>query len=74
MKAYQAIFPIGQFLISALFTICALAIAGFALYYLWVGVWPVAGASISARINALLECIALFTIASASLELGQILI
>lgn len=74
MKTYRTIFPIGQLLISLLFTVCALAITAFAVYYLWAGVWPLAAASVSARINALLECIALLTIASASLELGQILI
>jgi hypothetical protein len=74
MKTYLKLFPIGQFVISLLFVGCSLVLVLAALYYVWLGIWPAEERSITERVNAVLECIALLTIASAALELGQIII
>jgi hypothetical protein len=74
MKVYRTLFPIGQFAISLLFVACAVALVVIAGYYLWEGIWPSGDFSVNQRVNAILECIALLTIASAALELGQIII
>ncbi len=71
MQFVHKIFPVGHFVISLVFVICAVAILFFALMQLWQGVLPGADLSTNERLNAILECIALLTIAVASLELGQ---
>jgi hypothetical protein len=74
MQTYRKLFPAGQLVISVLFVCAAIAITAFALYRVWEGIRPIAGISVTERLNAILESIALLTIASAALELGQILI
>jgi preprotein translocase subunit SecG len=71
MKFIHTVFPIGHFVISLLFVFCALAIILFALLQLWQGIQPGTGLPINERLNAILESIAMLTVAVAALELGQ---
>lgn len=71
MKFIHKIFEVGHFLISLLFIVCAVVILWFTLVQLWQGILPGADVSIQDRLNAILESIALLTIAVAALELGQ---
>jgi hypothetical protein len=74
LKAYRKIFPIGHFLISVLFVACAATLIVFAIHMLSQAIWPAPGAQLYARLNAVLETIALLTISVASLELGETII
>jgi hypothetical protein len=74
MKIIHKFFPIGHFVISILFMGCALALICFAGFQLWLGIQPVSSLSLSQRLNAVLESIALLTVALAALELGQTII
>ncbi len=71
MQFVSKIFPIGHFVISLVFIVCAVAIIFFALAQLWQGIQPGTELSIQERLNAILESIALLTIAVAALELSQ---
>lgn len=71
MQFVHKIFPISHFVISMLFVICAIVILFFTVAQLWQAVQPGADLSIQERLNAILESIALLTIAVAALELGQ---
>ncbi|MDQ3831076.1 MAG: hypothetical protein M3361_17615 [Candidatus Tectomicrobia bacterium] len=74
MKIVHKIFPVGHFVISVLFIGCALALISFAGFELWQGVRPGGAFSLTQRLNAVLESIALLTVAVAALELGQTII
>lgn len=74
MRFIRMIFPIGHFVISLVFVVCAIAILFFALAQLWQGIQFGTDLSVNERLNAILESIALLTIAVAALELGQTLI
>jgi hypothetical protein len=74
VKIIRKIFPIGHFIISLLFIVCALALIGLAGVQLWQGIQPVSARSLPQRLNAILESIALLTVAVAALELGQTII
>jgi hypothetical protein len=74
MEFVRKIFPIGHFVISLVFVVCAVAILIFALWQLWQGIQFGTELSINERLNAILESIALLTVAVAALELGQTLI
>ena len=74
MQFIRKIFPAGHFVISLVFVICAIAILFFALIQLWQGIQPGTDLAINERLNAILESIALLTVAVAALELGQTLI
>ena len=74
MKIIRKIFPIGHFVISVLFIGCALALIGFAGFQLWQGIQPISTFSLPQRLNAVLDSIALLTVAVAALELGQTII
>jgi hypothetical protein len=74
MKIVRKIFPIGHFVISLLFIGCALALIGFAGFQLWQGIQPIRPVALPQRLNAVLESIALLTVAVAALELGQTII
>ena len=71
MQFIHKIFPISHFVISMMFVICAIVILFFTVAQLWQAVQPGAELSIQERLNAILESIALLTIAVAALELGQ---
>jgi putative Mn2+ efflux pump MntP len=74
MKIIHKIFPLGHFVISLLFIGCGFALIGFAGWQLWQGIQPASSLSLTQRLNAVLESIALLTVAVAALELGQTII
>ena len=65
------IFPVGHFVISLVFIACALALVGFAGAQLWEGIQPGGDLSAHHRLQAVLQSIAVLTVAVAALELGQ---
>ncbi len=65
------VFPIGHFVISAMFVICSISLIAFSGYELWQAMHPATGIAIQQRVNAVLETIALLTVAVAALQLGQ---
>lgn len=71
MKPFVKLFPVSHFVISVMFVICALALLGIALRDLWDALSPWNGAARAARLDLVLNSIALLTISVASLELGQ---
>lgn len=74
MKHLLKIFPLGHLAISVMFIGSAFALLAFAGYELLQAIVPTAGRDNSARVDGLLDCIALLTIAVASLELGQTIV
>jgi hypothetical protein len=73
VKAYGRIFPLGHLVISLLFVGCALALIVFAALELWSGLVPWPPWDVKVRLGAVLDGIALLTVAVASLELAQTL-
>jgi hypothetical protein len=71
MQLVHKIFPVGHFVISLVFVVCAVVIIFLAVAQLWQGVLPGTELSINERLNAILESIALLAVAVAALELGQ---
>jgi len=71
MHFMHKIFPVGHFVVSLVFIACAIAVLFFTLVQLWQGIQPGGDLSIQERLNAILESIALLTVAVAALELGQ---
>jgi hypothetical protein len=71
MKALLKLFPVGHFVIAALFILAALALIALAAAQLWTGVQLSGEAGVTERLNAVLESIAVLTVALAALELGQ---
>jgi hypothetical protein len=65
------LFPAGHFVISLLFLLSGLTLVVLAGAQLWQGVQLFGPASIQERLNAVLESIAVLTVAVAALELGQ---
>jgi hypothetical protein len=65
------LFPAGHFVISLLFVCAALALIAIAAAQLWQGIQLFEEAGVIQRLNAVLESIAVLTVALASLELGQ---
>jgi hypothetical protein len=75
MKYLRYGLRLGHLLISVLFMGCALALIGLALVQLGTGLqWPLAAVAFRARLNAVLDGIALLTVAVATLELAQTLL
>lgn len=74
LKAIHRVFPFSHFIISLMFVAGALALMVFAALELWQGIQPAGDSLASERINAILESIALLTVAVAALELGQTLL
>jgi hypothetical protein len=71
MKLLRKLFPFGHFIISLLFVVCALALIFLAAVQLWQAFQLAGGLVLNQRLNAVLESIALLTVAVAALELGQ---
>jgi hypothetical protein len=71
MNFLHRLFPAGHFIISLLFLAGALALVGVAAVQLWQGIQLLEEVPIHARLNAVLEAIAVLTVAVAALELGQ---
>lgn len=71
MNLLHRLFPAGHFVISVLFLVGALALVGVAAVQLWQGIQLFDEVPLTARLNAVLESIAVLTVAVAALELGQ---
>lgn len=71
MKIVNLLFRIGHAIVSLLFAASAVALIGFAGFQLWHGILPLDSPSFTQRLNAVLESIALLTVAVAALELSQ---
>ena len=71
MNAVQRVIVAGYWAIIILFIVCAFVLIGFAAIELWHGLAPTGAVPLTKRFDAILESIALLTIAVASLELGQ---
>jgi hypothetical protein len=71
MKLLHWLFTAGHFVISLLFLVAGATLIAFAGMQLWQGVQPFEAAALLARLNAVLESIAVLTVAVAALELGQ---
>jgi hypothetical protein len=71
VKLIHRLFPAGHFIISLLFVGAALALIALAAVQLWQGIQPYGDAGLTARLNAVLQGIAVLTVALAALELGQ---
>ena len=74
MKLIHRFFPVGHMVISLMFIVCALALICFAGFELWEGIQPFGALTPMQRLNAVLESIAVLTVAVAALELGQTII
>ena len=74
MKLLLKLFPAGHLAISLLFIASAFALLGFAGYELWQAIVPSTGQAVAARVEGVLNTIALLTIAIAALELGQTIV
>ena len=68
MKLFSKVFPLGHFIISFLFVVCALALIILALLQLWHAFQFGDDNTPMQRLNAVLETIALLTVAVAALE------
>ena len=71
MNVLLRLFPAGHFVISVLFLVAGGALIVLAGVLLWQGIAPFDVAARLARLNAVLEAIAVLTVAVAALELGQ---
>lgn len=71
MNLLHRLFPAGHFVISLLFLAGALALIGVAAVQLWQGIQLFDEAPLTERLHAVLESIAVLTVAVAALELGQ---
>src|SRR3954469_11799561 len=71
MNALRKVFPVGHFIVAVLFVQSAAALIVLAAMQLWIGVHFTGDFTPIQRLNAVLESIALLTVAVATLELGQ---
>jgi len=71
IRIIQKVFALGYWGVILLFICCALALTFLAAIELWHGINPGTQQPLRMRFNALLETIALLTVAVAALELGQ---
>ena len=71
MSFLLRLFPAGHLVISVLFLAAGAAFIVLAALQLWHGVQPFAEVSLLERLNAVLESVAVLTVAVAALELGQ---
>jgi hypothetical protein len=71
MKILRKVFPAGHFLVCVLFVLSGAALIALAAIQLWTGIHVWGAASLMERLNAVLEAIALLTVAVAALELAQ---
>jgi len=71
MSFLLRLFPAGHFVISVLFLLAGAALIALAALQLWQGIQLFESAPLLQRLNAVLESIAVLTVAVAALELGQ---
>jgi len=74
MKLFLKIFPLLHFIISLLFVACAVDLIFLATVQLWQSIPLDGAASTRGHMDAVLESIALITVAVAALELGQTIV
>ena len=74
MKYLLKLFPVGHLFISLMFIVSAFALLAFAGYEMFQAIAPVGDRGVPARVDGLLNAIALLTIAVAALELGQTIV
>ena len=70
LNAVHGVFPVAHFVVALLFAACGLALIVFAAMQLWGGIAP-GEIAMSARLDTVLESLAVMTVALAALELGQ---
>ena len=73
LKLVHALFPVAHFVIGVLFALCGVALIGLAVLQLWSGVGP-GDQTLAARLDIVLESLAVMTVALAAMELGQTII
>jgi hypothetical protein len=71
MKMLLKLFPAGHLLIAALFVAASIALIVIGAVQLWAGIQLFDEVGVVDRLNAVLESIAVLTVALAALELGQ---
>ena len=71
MSFLLRLFPVGHFVISVLFLLAGAALIALAAVQLWQGIQLFESAPLLPRLNAVLESIAVLTVAVAALERGQ---
>jgi hypothetical protein len=71
MSFLLRLFPAGHLVISVLFLLAGAALVALAAVQLWQGIQLFESAPLLQRLNAVLESIAVLTVAVAALELGQ---
>jgi hypothetical protein len=71
MKVLNALFRLSYVVVAVLFLVCGASLVGVACIELWHGLNPTSELARPERFDSILECVALLTIAVASLELGQ---
>jgi hypothetical protein len=71
MSFLLRLFPVGHFVISVLFLLAGAALIALAAVQLWQGIQLFESTPLLPRLNAVLESIAVLTVAVAALELGQ---
>ena len=71
MNLLYRLFPAGHLVISVLFLAAGFALIALAGMQLWQGIQPFEAAALNQRLYAVLESIAVLTVAVAALELGQ---
>ncbi len=69
----HSLFPVAHFIIGVLFAVCGIALIGFSVLQLWAGLAP-GDATMTQRLDTVLESLALMTVALAALELAQTII
>lgn len=74
MKLLLKLFPIGHLFISLMFIVSAFALLAFAGHEMFQAIAPNGERGVAARVDSLLNAIALLTIAVAALELGQTIV
>jgi len=71
MSFLLRLFPVGHLVISVLFLLAGAALIALAAVQLWQGIQLFESAPLLPRLNAVLQSIAVLTVAVAALELGQ---
>ncbi|MDP2034527.1 MAG: hypothetical protein Q8K29_14055 [Polaromonas sp.] len=74
MHHLTRLFAVGYVAIIALFGLCAFSLIAYGSMELWRAVDPGAAISLTKRFDGILSCIAMLTIAMASLELADTLV
>jgi len=72
LKIVHALFPVAHLVIGLLFAACGIALIGLAAIQLWGGL--AGDMAFNARVDTVLESLAVMTFALAALELGQTII